>query len=128
MLAGYHMLFLAASLIGIVITLIFLFVLEKTKLRLLGASILIGINLGLCQISWLGFFGVEFIAIDSNNNFLVYTYPDMYGLYAFSFFLWIINIILAIVVWSFIMRRIWEEAGAVEEKSPLTKTDPYWKT
>jgi len=69
----------------------------------------------------------QFVAIDSTNNFLTYTYPDMYGLYAFSFFLWVVNIILALVAWYFIMKRIWAEGGIVDEPSPLTKTNPYWK-
>jgi len=88
--------------------------------------ILLGLNTVVCWIGVLGFFGVEVIAIDSADNFVVYTYPDMFGLNVLPFGILFFSIIMAIVGWGKHVKTIteYDNRGTV---NPQLKTNNYWR-
>jgi len=126
MLATYHLIFLIACVVLLILGSLFMFYFEKNRWSQLIAYILLGINTIVCWVTVLGFHGVEFIAIDSNNNFVTYTYPDMYGLWVFPFILFFITIAVAWVGWAKHVRKM----AAMDAQPKISKpgrTNPYWR-
>jgi len=126
MLATYHLFFLGACIILLFVSMLFMFYFEKKRWSMLISFILLGINTVICWVTALGFHGLEFVALDSTNNFQVYTYPDMYGLWVLPYVLFFITIIVAWVGWSKYTRTVALDSGKPKIAKP-GKTNPYWK-
>lgn len=106
MLMDYHLLFIALCIVLLVITLFLLF-LSDDKMSIIAGCILSSINMILCQLNWIGFFGVQVIGYGEGEGFQVYTIPDMWSFYTLFFLLYIVNIMFIYYSWFKYTHTIW---------------------
>ena len=126
MLASYHLFFLATSFLLLIIGMIFLFILDKKyEWSMLIAFVILGINMIVCWICVLGFFGVQLVGLTSANDFILYTYPNMMGLNMLPFGIMMISIIVAWVGWGKHLKKVAEELNQSTIRSP-TRSSNYW--
>lgn len=128
MLASYHLFFIGLSFVLLILGMIFLFILTKQyDWSMLVGFVLLGLNTIICWICVLGFFGVEMIGLSSTDEFIVYTYPDMYGLNVLPFGLFFITIMVAWVGWGRHLKRV---ADALEKPTvaPVVRSNNYWES
>lgn len=126
MLASYHLFFLALSFILLIVGMIFLFILDKKyEWSMLIAFVILGLNMIICWICVLGFFGVQMVGLTSTNEFEIYTYPNMMGLNVLPFGVMMICVIVAWVGWGKHLRRVAAESNQPTIRSP-TRNNNYW--
>ena len=91
MLMEYHLLFMVMSFCLLVISILFL-IEDNTKEKTMFAMLLCGINIVLCTVCYLGFFGIGILTIQ-NGVFTIEIYPGMYPIFGFFWLLYWVNIV-----------------------------------
>ena len=126
MLASYHLMFTAASIILFFIGIWFLFIWNKKYdwATMIG-FIILGLNIAICWISRIGFHGIQVIGYNG-ADFEVYTYPEMWALNVFP---WVMVLISLGVMLVAALMQIGLLANEVEKPMiRLPNNDrSYWK-
>ena len=107
MLVQYHLLFIASSFILLLISIYLLF-LDKTKQGGIAALILIGLNLAICEMNYLVFFGIDLIGYTCEGTAVITKYPDMYMFFSFFFLMFWLNVALVYYCIYKQTHNIWE--------------------
>lgn len=93
-----------------IFTTLLLFIIDESKQSTIAAALFAAINIVICEIVYLGFFGIQIVAYDVNSGFEVYTHTDMYPIYAFFFVIMFLNIIFLWFCWKRWMEIIYNES------------------
>lgn len=115
MLMDYHLVFIVLSIFIFVTSILILFILEN-KERIYGALILVGLNLVLCQINYLGFFGIDLLGFTSAGVAETTIYSDMYPYFSFFFMLFWFNVVLIYYIVYRHIHGMWEIEKTSEKK------------
>lgn len=108
MIMDYHLMFIGMAFFLLVLTILMLFVLETTKENIIAAWILSGLNMLICQINYLGFFGIGIIGYTTTGGITINLVPNMYPLFAFFILLYFINILFIYICWGKYANKVWE--------------------
>lgn len=98
MIMNYHLVFMILSVLLLLMTMIFIWFQEE-KERLYPALILIGLNMILSQIVFMGFFGIDIIGYASDGTINLNTVADMFPYFTFFWVIFFLNIVFIIYVW-----------------------------
>ena len=107
MIMDYHLVFIVLSSLFLILSLIFIWFMEG-KQRVYPALLLIGLNLVLSQMCYLGFFGIDVIGYSYDGTVLLNTQSSMYPYFAFFWVIWFLNIILVFYIWYLHTQGVWD--------------------
>lgn len=107
MLMEYHLVFIVISIILLLFSLELLFI-EKSKQAGIYSILIIAINLIICQINYMGFFGIDLIGATGDGSINITTYPDMYPIFSLFFLIFFLNVALVYYCWYKQTEDLWE--------------------
>ena len=77
MIMDYHIMFIGISFFLFILTVLLLFYLEQTKENIIAAWIFAALNMLICQIIYLGFFGIGIIGYTPTGGITLNMVPNM---------------------------------------------------
>jgi len=99
MIMNYHLVFIILSVLLLLMTMIFIWFMDE-KERLYPALLLIGLNIVLSQIIFMGFFGIDIIGYVSDGSVVLNPTAEMFPYFTFFWVIYFINIVLIYYCWN----------------------------
>jgi len=108
-LMDYHLLFIAVTLVLLIMTILLLFFAEVQGVELYGVMLLCGLNWLLSLLSMLGFFGIGIPYYDpSTNAVITEIVPDMYPLFSYFLLIFFMQIMFLYYCGYLHIKQAWE--------------------
>jgi len=108
-LIDYHLLFIAVTLVLMIITILLIFFAELKGIEIYGMMLLCGLNWLLCLISMLGFFGIGIPYYDpTTNTVATELVPDMYPFFSYFMLIFFMQIVFLYYLAGMHIKQTWE--------------------
>ena len=108
-LIDYHLVFIVIVFVLLILTILFLFVADRTYEIIVAGLLFAGINYILCLICSISFFRIGLVGYTGAGESVITEFPDMQTFYVIFFSLHLLNVALIFYAAMLLARKPWED-------------------